>query len=69
MDAYHVYPVNDEHGHYLERVYPSIGMPYCPCECSPKWKEESGSIVIVHNSFDGREGLEWANEILNTTTT
>jgi hypothetical protein len=26
---------------------------------------EAGEIVVIHNSFDGREGVEWANIILN----
>lgn len=63
--VYHVYPVNDEKGHYLECVYPIDGIPYCPCECNPKWEEEGEALLIIHNSFDGREGVEWANEILN----
>lgn len=34
------------------------------CKCSPKMIEESGNIIWVHNSFDGRESLEEAKEIL-----
>lgn len=34
------------------------------CHCNPKTIEESGCFILVHNSFDGREGIEWANEIL-----
>jgi hypothetical protein len=26
---------------------------------------EAGEMVVIHNSFDGREGVEWANDILN----
>jgi hypothetical protein len=26
---------------------------------------EAGEIVVIHNSFDGREGVERANQILN----
>lgn len=62
--VYHVYPVNDLEEHYLECVYPAIGAPYCPCKCEPTWKEEGDALLIVHNSYDGREGLEWVNEIL-----
>lgn len=38
----------------------------CRCTCLPIiQKQFSGSIIVIHNSFDGREGLEWANEILD----
>lgn len=61
----HVYPVNDEREHDLTVNYRPIGLPYCACECRPEHKElENGAMVIVHNSWDGREGVEWANEIL-----
>lgn len=63
--VYHVYPKDDLEEHYLECVYPAIGYPYCPCKCDPKFKEVEGGLLIVHNSFDGREGVEWTNELLN----
>lgn len=65
MEAWHVYPANEEEEHYLECVYPENEPPICPCQCDPTWKEEEGAIIIVHNSFDGREVVEQANEILN----
>lgn len=37
------------------------------CACKPRviYQEvEPFKLIIVHNSFDGREGVEWANEIL-----
>lgn len=63
--VYHVYPTNDLHEHILQCEYPPIGAPFCPCNCEPIWKEEGEGLLIIHNSFDGREGVEWANEILN----
>ena len=63
--VYHVYPINDLEEHYLECVYPAIGSPYCPCKCEPIWKEEGDALLIVHNSYDGREAVEWVNEQLN----
>lgn len=63
--VYHVYPRNDLESHFLECVYPAIGNPYCPCNCDPEFKEEEDALLIVHNSFDGREGVEVVNEILN----
>jgi len=53
---YHVYPVNDLREHTFETT----------CECGPTVEFiENGEAICVHNSFDGREGLELANEILN----
>lgn len=63
--AYHVYPLNDAEEHFLECVYPIVGHPICPCKCEPTFKEEGSSLLIVHNSFDGREGVEMAKKILN----
>jgi hypothetical protein len=35
------------------------------CACKPEHKEEENDVlIIVHNSFDGREGVEWVNKIL-----
>lgn len=53
----HVYPVDDLHEHTLVN---------CECACCPSMlHSEDGSCIVVHNSFDGREGLEQAKEILN----
>lgn len=53
----HIYPNNDIKEHILEGVN-------CPCE--PKITTDGyDDVIIIHNSFDGREGVEWANEILN----
>lgn len=51
----HVLPVNDttEHEETTE------------CKCRPIIKTEGESMIVIHNSYDGREGLEWAKEILN----
>jgi hypothetical protein len=63
--VYHVYPTDDSEEHYLECVYPAIGDPYCPCKCEPVFKEEGDALLVVHNSFDGREGVEIVNDLLN----
>jgi hypothetical protein len=61
----HVYPINDTHEHDTYCNFPVIGIPYCPCICKPEHKElDNGGMIVVHNSFDGREGVEWTNEIL-----
>lgn len=62
--VFHVYPLNDLESHYLECVYPAIGNPYCPCKCNPEFKEEGESLLIIHNSFDGREVFEQAKEMV-----
>ena len=54
-EVFHVLPVNDIKEHRESYV----------CHCLPEIIYESGNMIIVHNSFDGREGVEWANEILN----
>lgn len=52
----HAYPINDLEQHDLEGTQ---------CKCNPKVIiEPNAKIIIVHNSFDGREGVELANEIL-----
>lgn len=53
--TYHVLPINDIKVHEESTT----------CECEPKVIHENGNMIVVHNSFDGREGVEWANEILN----
>lgn len=50
-----ILPINDIREHIEDST--------CPCE--PEIIEESGDIIIVHNSWDGREAVEMANEILN----
>lgn len=54
-EIFHVIPANDLMKH--NQSY--------NCHCEPVIKESFNNIIIVHNSFDGREGVEWANEILN----
>lgn len=73
--VYHVYPLNDLKEHTLEcsdkeTVFLANElMPLCKCECLPEHKTENGeSLIIVHNSFDGREGVEWTNEVLKLPT-
>lgn len=56
IDRWHVLPINDIKEHIESE----------DCECEPTVEvQENGNVVIVHNAFDGREGVEMANEILN----
>jgi hypothetical protein len=38
--------------------------PASTCPCGPR-VEVHDSLLILHNSFDGREAVEWAEGILN----
>ena len=64
---YHVLPINDieEHSEEVEMALGFIPVSKCKCMAQPQLDPDSGGWVIVHNSFDGREALEEANEILN----
>jgi hypothetical protein len=49
MSIFHVIPINDDKEHTESSV----------CKCHPVAETlESGDILIVHNSFDGREYVE-----------
>jgi len=68
----HVYPVDDTEDHDLNTHFREKGLPYCECKCHPNHKEilpdengEPTAMIIVHESFDGREGVELVNELLN----
>lgn len=53
----HVYPLDDIEEHDIETTL---------CKCEPRIiSDTDADIIVVHNSFDGREGVEWANDILN----
>lgn len=54
-ESWHVTPVGDLKDHIQSHL----------CDCEPKVTIEGENMVIVHNSFDGREGMEMTNEILN----
>lgn len=75
MEVYHILPVNDLKPHLdtskignksvIEGEVRDV--VYSMCECKPVVEYlENDHVIIVHNSFDGREGVEWMNEILNT---
>lgn len=53
-----IIPVND-----LKEHIGSVG-----CECSPKVIFEEGEMIVVHNSYDRRELIEEAIEIINEET-
>lgn len=72
VKVWHIVPVNDIEPHFEEsfqiqdKADPIEYFIGCLCKCEPKiCPEKDGAVLIIHNSFDGREGLEWMNEILN----
>lgn len=68
---FHVYPINDDNDHLLETEYDMANQLKCRCMCKPKLEFHRSydgycitGVTIIHNSFDGREAVEWANKIL-----
>ena len=55
MSIYHLLPVDDIKEHEKSST----------CACNPSSEIVNGNILVVHNSYDGREGLELANEVFN----
>lgn len=65
MEAIHVYPNNDTHEHTLISIATFGEVEWiCLCDCGPKLIIENDTPIFVHNSFDGREGVEWARELI-----
>ncbi len=56
----HVVPVGDVEPHE-ERYTEGY-----ECKCDPKIEVVHETILVIHNSFDGREGVEIVNEILKS---
>jgi hypothetical protein len=54
----HIHPLNDIKEH-------DTSYTVSTCHCKPTSKIEGGEIIVIHNSFDGREGVEMVNDILN----
>lgn len=45
---FNVFPINDSKEHTLNST----------CICKPRIVYENGEMIIIHNSFDGRENIE-----------
>lgn len=71
-DLRHVIPLNDAKDHETASYFGAErnleGWPECDCHCNPKreWLPDRNAWLFIHSSFDGREGLEWTVEILNS---
>lgn len=64
-NVWQVTPINDTQKHikkYEIHVDHEKVISFCPCR--PKKIILEAGVVIVHNSFDGREVVEWFNEII-----
>lgn len=59
------YP-DDEYYQHDFKVWQRGAENKSECKCNPTLKYENGILLVIHNGFDGREGIEWAKEILNT---
>lgn len=53
----HVYPLNDEREHDTRDT--------TTCWCDPQLDIENAEMIVIHNSLDGRELIEQAEEIKN----
>lgn len=51
----HIYPIDDTHEHDINSTN---------CKCGPEIIDDGIEAIVIHSSFDGREGVAWANEIL-----
>lgn len=52
----HVHPINDQKEHTLEGT---------TCHCTPRIDYDGPEMLIIHNSYDGRELIEEAEAALN----
>jgi hypothetical protein len=63
----HVIPLDDPPGHddtsHWEE-WPFGPAAVCDCACHPRREYQGDVCIFIHSSFDGREALEWAQEIL-----
>jgi hypothetical protein len=53
---WHVTPNNDSKPHEESTT----------CKCSPRVEHVNGNMVIIHNAFDGREGIELFEEYITS---
>lgn len=64
-----VIPLQDELPHLKDIEWESLPFDDAPvslCSCGARREvSEKGMWIIIHQSFDGREGIEWTTEILS----
>jgi hypothetical protein len=63
-NIWHVVPLNDLFKHDTITFNNGENI-VCECDCEPSISTEENGFVVIHHSFDGREGIEAVNEILN----
>ena len=54
--------VKDQHVYPLEDLLPH-NTDDSDCRCDPKFIVVGGILVVVHNSYDGREGLDSVEQV------
>ena len=58
MRKIHILPLNDLKDHKESEF----------CDCDPEVEvQHNGDVLYIHNSFDGREAVEMANDVLKHT--
>jgi hypothetical protein len=61
----HVIQEGDVKPHSEETEWSVRTLLTSKCSCGTRVEvNEHGSWVIIHSSFNGREGVEWANDLL-----
>lgn len=59
----HVIPKDDVQPHSEEISWKGL-MHGCWCGCGVRYEFEGEKAIVIHSSFDGREGLELVKELL-----
>ncbi len=60
----HVIPKDDLEEHSTNFEWRGL-MHGCFCKCGVRYEIEDQKVIVIHSSFDGREGVEWANALLS----
>lgn len=58
-NIWHVIPLGEKHIEKCD-MNTANGLPICLCKCSPSIRTKGDGLVVMHNSFNRREGVEWA---------
>lgn len=64
-NVWHITPTNDARDHDETTQERAGGLLCCLCPCKPAHTVlDNGALLIVHDAFDGRLGVEMAREVL-----
>lgn len=59
-----IYPDDEYYDHDMN-VWDRGDETKSECKCNPRLVIDYDTLFVVHNSLDGREAVEWVQEILN----